>query len=764
MLTNVKGDCSSAESRNEGNGSNGTKTEEPSAEHDARSLKSMGLRERCYVLFEDADSSLTAKWTATFVMVTILVSTVGFVADTIPGTRGRDAKCKSARSVENCRPTSHPVFESIELVCIILFTIDYLARILTVHATRNIYRAEAASIRVTEANQASAIQRASNMSGIELTLRYMCIPMNVIDLAAILPFYVETFLGGGGKELQVVRVLRLARVFRIFKLGKHNKGAGMWTEVMSDSLPALCILVFFSTICVVLFGSLIYFCEGSRFSTAEWLTNSSSTAHNADYHKTGAFVREAKEGHDDVLTPFRSIPMSFWWVCITMTTVGYGDIFPTTSAGKVIGTLLFYIGVIQLALPITILGRNFERVYRRQHGAHHLLTEEEKETRKKKFYDDALAEFKANDDANNAPFFPSSRWGGMRQRLFTLMEDANASRLGKFINVAVMVAILLSTCTFVMETDEYFTETTEAECLVSLSVKDCEPKPVKVFEIIEEICVALFLVEYLARICTVHAVSHEQAGLSRDRGGVANTIFYMLTPLNIIDFVAIVPYYVQKIVGASGGGLAVLRVLRLIRVFRIFKMGKYSSGAFMVVRAVSNSLPALSMLFFLTCLACVLFSSCIYYAEGQQFSIDQLCTDNGFPDGCYVRPSVDGYTTEVSPFVSIPFAFWWFFTTTTTVGYGDFSPTTTGGMVIAVLTAYIGIILLALPITIIGGSFSSEYEAWIDEASAMEDARSQARKKSIMDMEMVQGKKSNGASVHPETVAAGPAAGPEAQI
>ena len=160
----------------------------------------------------------------------------------------------------------------------------------------------------------------------------------------------------------------------------------------------------------------------------------------------------------------------------------------------------------------------------------------------------------------------------------------------------------------------------------------------------------------------------------------------------------------------------------------------------------------------------MLFSSCIYYAEGQQFSIDQLCTDNGFPDGCYVRPSVDGYTTEVSPFVSIPFAFWWFFTTTTTVGYGDFSPTTTGGMVIAVLTAYIGIILLALPITIIGGSFSSEYEAWIDEASAMEDARSQARKKSIMDMEMVQGKKSNGASVHPETVAAGPAAGPEAQI
>merc|ERR1711871_1412580 len=192
-----------------------------------------------------------------------------------------------------------------------------------------------------------------------------------------------------------------------------------------------------------------------------------------------------------------------------------------------------------------------------------------------------------------------------------------------------------------------------------------------------------------------------------------------------------------------------------IRVFRIFKMGKYSSGAFIVVRAVSNSLPALSMLFFLTCLACVLFSSCIYYAEGQDFQLHDVCAPAGFKYGCYVRPTVDGRDTEVSPFVSIPFAFWWFFTTTTTVGYGDFSPTTTGGMVVAVLTAYIGIILLALPITIIGGSFSSEYEAWIDEASAMEDARLQARKRSIMDLQLASAKKSAGAAVHPETEPAG---------
>jgi len=89
---------------------------------------------------------------------------------------------------------------------------------------------------------------------------------------------------------------------------------------------------------------------------------------------------------------------------------------------------------------------------------------------------------------------------------------------------------------------------------------------------------------------------------------------------------------------------------------------------------------------------------------------------------------------EKTPFVSIPFAFWWFFTTTTTVGYGDFSPTTTMGMVIAVLTSYIGIILLALPVTIVGGNFSQEYEKWVDEAEAMESARTVARRKSQMEL------------------------------
>lgn len=70
-------------------------------------------------------------------------------------------------------------------------------------------------------------------------------PMNVVDLLAILPFYMELFFSKGGGGLAVLRVLRLARIFRIFKLGKYNAGMQMIGRVIAKSLDAFYILVFF---------------------------------------------------------------------------------------------------------------------------------------------------------------------------------------------------------------------------------------------------------------------------------------------------------------------------------------------------------------------------------------------------------------------------------------------------------------------------------------------------------------------------------------
>jgi len=173
-------------------------------------------------------------------------------------------------------------------------------------------------------------------------LAFFCDVMNIIDLLAILPYFITlgTELADDGSDqarasnqamsLAVLRVIRLVRVFRIFKLSRHSKGLQILGQTIKASMRELGLLIFFLFICVVLFSSAIYFAENPEASQ------------------------------------FSSIPDAFWWAVVTMTTVGYGDMLPISAWGKLVGSLCAIAGVLTIALPVPVIVSNFNYFYNRE--------------------------------------------------------------------------------------------------------------------------------------------------------------------------------------------------------------------------------------------------------------------------------------------------------------------------------------------------------------------------------------------------------------
>jgi len=680
------------------------------------------LRKRVFACFEDQSPSKLSKLILILLVLTILVSTVSFLMESMPQYRHRPSRCKELQdlglplTVEECEPKPDANFYSIEAVCISIFTVDYFIRVVLSHA---------------------GFETSRYKSALGRTCDYLRQPMNVVDFLAILPFYVD--IAVGDSKLSFIAVLRLARILRIFKLAKHHPGVKIFWEVLVMSGQPLFVLTFLNVIIALVFGTLIYNVEGQQYSVApKW------TAAGND-HPDGVYVRNIMRwgssgdfGNyerivDEEITPFQSIPRALWWVLVTLTTVGYGDYAPKTYLGKTVGVLAFYTGILFLALPISVLGSNMEIVYNK----HYAKEVAEKERQREREQQRRLSQEGCMSRGSSwtvVPFLPagSEKNMGLRKTIFFLFDSPQMSRLGKVIALWMLAVIMIVTATFVLESMPAL-NTVPDECQNEKTVENCEPQPPEIFHYIEVVGISIFTIDYLLRICTVHVCRPFECGLEVDPDDVGMpgwkvTYLYACQLMNIIDLLAILPFYLQ-IVGIAGtGATSVLRILRLVRVFRVLRMPQLSSCVAMFGQIITDSLPALFLLNFMTLLACVLISSCIVFAEGQHYSVDRDKLDpiSGAAEGAYIRPHVSGYGWEVSPFTDIPYAFWWFFATATTVGYGDVYPTTTFGRCLGLVTFYVGIILLALPITIIGGYFSKHYSVWLEELQAMTWLQDQA--------------------------------------
>ncbi|XP_015273489.1 PREDICTED: potassium voltage-gated channel subfamily G member 3 isoform X2 [Gekko japonicus] len=164
-------------------------------------------------------------------------------------------------------------------------------------------------------------------------------PLNIIDLLAITPYYISvlmTVFTGENSQLQragvTLRVLRMMRIFWVIKLARHFIGLQTLGLTLKRCYREMVMLLVFVCVAMAIFSALSQLLEH------------------------GLNLGKPNEGYS-------SIPAACWWVIISMTTVGYGDVCPITIPGRILGGICVVSGIVLLALPITFIYHSFVQCY-----------------------------------------------------------------------------------------------------------------------------------------------------------------------------------------------------------------------------------------------------------------------------------------------------------------------------------------------------------------------------------------------------------------
>lgn len=242
------------------------------------------IQQRIYELLEVAHPEDTAsRITDLFLFVLIALNVAAVIVET----------------VEDLATQYAVVFQYFEVFSVGVFTVEYVLRLWTCVADRRYARPITGRLRFAGSWHA------------------------IVDVLAILPFYLPMFLP---IDLRVIRALRFFRLLRFLKLSRYSESMRIFGKVLRSERSELMVALFVAGVLLVLGSSFLYLVE-----------------HEAQPDK------------------FSSIPAAMWWGVATLTTVGYGDVAPITPLGRFLGAIVAVMGIGMFALPAGILASGFAR-------------------------------------------------------------------------------------------------------------------------------------------------------------------------------------------------------------------------------------------------------------------------------------------------------------------------------------------------------------------------------------------------------------------
>lgn len=235
-----------------------------------------------YTLQPYGEDNHKGRWFDWFLIILIIINVITVMLETMP--------------------TLHQQYQAqffvFEVFSVAVFSVEYIARIWTCTLDNN--------------------QTAMHTSTLRQRWHFMLSPMSLVDLLAILPFYLSMFIGLD------LRVLRLFRLVRMVKLGRYSVAMQTLQIVIAREYRVIVAALGMLMIVMVVAATVMYHLE-----------------------------RVAQPEH------FGTIPAALWWSVVTLSTVGYGDVSPITPAGQFFAGMFILIGVALFALPAGILASSF---------------------------------------------------------------------------------------------------------------------------------------------------------------------------------------------------------------------------------------------------------------------------------------------------------------------------------------------------------------------------------------------------------------------